>query len=177
MLSLVLLAYDVAHADEARSANRLREKAVRSLSSLVEGVVSGLIADATLVGPPDMQLGEIADEAGCALVEAAAPAQGLMEAAARARHLELFLLAAGCAVERGFFEEAHDIFAFGAAVRPRALRLAPAGLASRIVPRLAPVVGVIASKAALTAAGLAEPSALARRLRAADLSARARKCL
>ena len=103
-------------------------------------------------------------------------------AARRARTLRILgtgfvVLAAGCAVERGFFEEAHDIFAFGAAVRPRALRLAPAGLASRIVPRLAPVVGVIASKAALTAAGLAEPSALARRLRAADLSARARKCL
>ncbi len=58
MLTAILLAYDA-------PAQPLRGDAVaRSLASLVEACVQGLVADAALVGAPERGLDRIADDAG-----------------------------------------------------------------------------------------------------------------
>ena len=48
MLSVILLGYEVRGADDG---SRRNELVLRSLASLVEGAVDGLIADVALVGP------------------------------------------------------------------------------------------------------------------------------
>jgi len=60
MLSVILLAYDTTLHAPARDGAQLRESVVRSLSSLVDGAIQGLIADAVLAGPRDAALGAIA---------------------------------------------------------------------------------------------------------------------
>ena len=75
--------------------------------------MDGLIADVALVGPNGAGFAEIADEAGCVLVENDAPAKGVAQALAGARQSNVFLFLAGHAIDRGFIEEAHDAIAFG----------------------------------------------------------------
>ena len=66
MLSVILLGYELHRAD---GGSRRDELVLRSLASLVEGAVDGLIADVALVGPNGAGFGRIADEAGCVLVD------------------------------------------------------------------------------------------------------------
>lgn len=172
MFSLILLSHDVAF-----STDRPREGVARSLASLVSCVVEGVIADAALVGPARAGLEPIADEAGCALIVAAEPRQGLHEALARARCAAVFVLAAGCAVEPDFNEAARDALAFGGLDRPLVLRLAPNGLLTRLAPKLAQPAGLIARKELFAKAKSATPLQLSRELRAAEFVARARKCI
>ena len=169
MLTAVLLAYD------APAAPLRREAAARSLGSLVEACVQGLVADAALVGAPDCGLERIADEAGCALVKTARAGDGLAEALAMARRDHILLLLAGYAVERGFVEEIEDLFAYDDRGRARILRLAPHSLLTRLAPNLSRPVGLIAAKSALAEAGAADLSRLARKLRGAELTTRARR--
>jgi hypothetical protein len=176
MLSVILLAYDTTLHAPARDGAQLRESVVRSLSSLVDGAIQGLIADAVLAGPRDAALGAIADEAGCDLVEDNAPVGGLLAALARVRHEDVFLFTAGHAVERGFIEEARDVAAFGGLGRARLLRAAPDSVLTRFAPNLARPVGLLARKEVLVESATVELPLLARRLRCADLTARARKC-
>lgn len=169
MLTAILLAFD-------GPARPLRGDAVgRSLASLVEACVQGLVADAVLVGPPERGLDRVADEAGCALVETAKVEDGLARALELARRERIFLLQAGNAVERGFVDEVDDAFAYGPADRALVLRAAPSSLLTRLSPRLAEPVGLIASKASLRAAATADFSRLARTLRCAELSSPARR--
>jgi hypothetical protein len=171
MLSVVLIAFD------SPGAPLRREALARSLGSLVESCVQGIVADAAIVAAPGRGLEGIADEAGCALVEAPRPADGVAQALKAARRDHIFLLLAGFAVERGFAEEAQDFFAYGDRSRPRTLRLAPDSLITRLAPGLARPVGLIAPKSALAAAEDADFARLARKMRGADLTTRARRVL
>jgi hypothetical protein len=168
MLSAVLIAFD------SPRAPLRREAVARSLGSLIESCVEGLVADAIIVAEPTRDLEGIADEAGCRLIEAPR-ADGVAQALKAARRDQIFLLLAGFAVERGFAEEARDVFAYGDSSRPRTLRVAPDSLITRLAPGLARPVGLIATKHALAAAQSADFDRLARKLRGADLTTRARR--
>lgn len=171
MLTAILLAHDP-------PGQMLRREAVmRSLSSLVEACVQGLVGDAVLIGAASRGLDRIADDAGCALVETPSPDDGLRQALARARSERLFLLQAGYAIERGFIDELHDALAYGAPAAPFVLRAAPQSLVTRLAPSLAPAVGLVATKASLSGAASADLAHLARRLRVAELVTRARKAI
>lgn len=168
MLSAVLIAFD------SPQAPLRREAVARSLGSLIESCLQGLVADAIILAEPARGMEEVADEAGCALIEAPR-AEGVARALKAARRDHVFLLLAGFAVERGFAEEAQDIFAYGDSSRPRTLRMAPDSLMTRLAPGLARPVGLIATKSALAGANSADFGRLARKLRGADLTSRARR--
>jgi len=168
MLSAVLIAFDTPRAPLRR------ETVARSLGSLIDSCVQGLVADAIIVAESKRDFEGIADEAGCALIEAP-HADGFAQALKAARRDHIFLLLAGYAVERGFAEEAQDFFANGDRARSRTLRMAPESLVTRLAPSLARPVGLIAAKSALASADSADFHRLARKMRGADLSTRARR--
>ncbi|GLI92230.1 transposase [Methylocystis echinoides] len=169
MLTAILLAHP------AQAAPLRRDAIARSLGSLVDSCVQGLVADAVLVGAPQGGLGAIADEAGCALVESPTAAEGLAAALAMARRDHVFLLAAGAAVERGFVDEINDAFTYGAGDRALVLRLAPHSLLTRMAPGLSQAVGIVATKAGVRAEGTADLGRLAKRLRCGEMSCRGRR--
>ena len=174
MLSVILLGYELHRVD---GGSRRDELVLRSLASLVEGAVDGLIADVALVGPSGAEFGRIADEAGCVLVENDAPANGAAEALAGARQSNVFFFLAGHAIDRGFIEEARDAIAFGGLRAARVLRAAPESLLTRLAPSLARPVGLLARKESIIEAEATDLTKLARRLRGVDLVAHARKCV
>lgn len=175
MLSVIVLAFD---RPGARSGDPVRrERIARSLASLVDGCVQGLIADAIVAGPPRQGLEKIADEAGCALVETEDARAGLAEALHAARHAHVFVLAAGHAVERGFVEEVGDLLAYGESVRAFLLRAGPDSFLTRLAPQFAAPVGIVAVKSAALAANAADIASLGKKLRAVDLTSRARRAL
>ena len=169
MLTAALIAFD------SPGAPLRREAVARSLGSLVESCVQGLIADALILAAPGRGLDRIADEAGCALIETPHAAEGMAQALKAARRDHILLLLAGFAVERGFAEEAQDFFAYGDSSRARTLRLAPESLITRLAPNLARPVGLIAPKSALSSAAGADWARLVRMMRGADLTTRARR--
>lgn len=171
MLTAILLACD-GHAPPLRG-----DAVARSLASLVDACVQGLVADAVLVGPPERGLDRVADEAGCALVETTHVEAGMAQALRLARRDWVLALRAGYAVERGFVDEVNDAFAYGPADRALVLRAAPTSLLTRLSPRLAEPVGIIARKSELRAAGAADFRRLAKTLRGAELSSTARRTL
>ena len=169
MLTAVLLAFDA-------PAQPLRRDAIaRSLASLVEACVQGLVADAVLAGPPARGLGQIADEAGCALVEALRVEDGLARALDMTRHDDILLLQAGHAVQRGFIDEVNDAFTYGHRGRALVLRSAPDSFLTRLAPKFAEPVAIIAPKSALREVASADLSLLAKRLRGAELKSCARR--
>jgi len=174
MLSVILLGYEAAIAG---GGSRRNERVLRSLASLVEGAVDGLVADVALAGPTGAGLGGIADEAGCLLVENDNPAQGFAGALAAVRQANVFLFAAGYAVDRGFIEEARDALAFGGLEEARVLRAAPDSFLTRLAPNLARPVGLLARKESIIWAGPTDLPGLVKRVGGAELSARARKCV
>ncbi|ARN82690.1 hypothetical protein [Methylocystis bryophila] len=176
MLSLILLCHDRSPTREATDSGALlRERAARSLGSLVEASIAGVIADATLVAAPAPSLADIADEAGCHMIEEADAGAALARALAQARQADVFLLCAGFCADRGFVDEAADIAAFGGLKMARALKAAPEGLLTRLAPSLARPVGLLARKTALLNAGGAEVARLARLLKAREMVSRARR--
>lgn len=176
MLSLILLCHDCSPAREATDSGALiRERAARSLASLVEASIAGVIADATLVAAPAPPLADVADEAGCHLIEETDAGAALVRALAQARQTDVFLLRAGYCVDRGFVDEAADIAAFGGLKTARALKAAPEGLLTRLAPSLARPVGLLARKNAIFEAGDAEVARLARLLKAREMVSRARR--
>lgn len=168
MMSAVLIAFD------SPKAPLRRETVARGLASLIESCLLGVVADAIIVAEPARGLEGLADEAGCALIEAPR-AEGVAQALKAARRDHVFLLLAGFAVDRGFAEEAQDFFANGDRSRSRTLRMAPESLVTRLAPGLARPVGLIAAKSALAAADSADFDRLARKLQGADLATRARR--
>lgn len=176
MLSAIILAFERPGVEPSDAAAR-RERTARSLASLVDACVQGLVADATIVGPPQFGLDKVADEAGSAFVETDDARAGLAEALQAARYPHVFVLAAGHAVERGFVEEVSDLIAYGDLARPHLLRAAPDSFVTRLAPGFAKPVGIVAVKSAAVAARAADIAALAKKLRAVDLSSRARRVL
>lgn len=177
VFSVILLAFEAPASAGPRAAQARADGAARSLASLVEACVRGLAADAVLAGPPGAGLERVADDAGCSFIETPEARSGMAQALATARQEHVFVLRAGFAVERGFVEEVADVFAYGDAPGALILRAAPDSLVTRIAPSLSAPVGVIARKRALVSAGAFELPALARRLKGAELKARARKAI
>ncbi|MBY6239723.1 transposase [Methylosinus sp. Sm6] len=175
MLSAVILAFDASRAAAGAREGAQREAIARTLASLVEACVAGLVADAVLAGPPDSGLGVLAEEAGCGLVEAVDARSGLARALAGVRYPDVLVLRAGHAPERGFVDELRDAHEYGERTRAHVLRAAPHSLLTRLAPRLSEPVGLIAPRAAFGAAG--DLAVLAKKLRAAELTTRARRTI
>jgi hypothetical protein len=175
MLSAVILAFDTPRAGTGARQGAEREAIARTLASLVEACVAGLVADAVLVGPPDSGLGVLAEEAGCGLVEAVDARSGLARALTGLRYPDVLVLRAGHAPERGFVDELRDAHELGDRAQALVLRAAPHSLLTRLAPRLSEPVGLVAPRAAFGAAG--DLAVLARRLRAAELVTRARRTI
>lgn len=121
---------------------------VRTLVPLVGASVRGLVRDVILTGPPDAELGVIAEHAGCAVMESAKEAEALRRAIAAARAANLMVLRAGYVPQAGFFEEIEDLLNMheGKDRWGTAVKTAPVNFYERICPALAPVVGIIASR-------------------------------
>lgn len=172
MLSAIILAPE-------SSERPLRSDAVtRCLASLIDACIQGVIADATLVGAPGRLLSKIADDAGCGVVETASLDSGVGRALEMARHDHIFLLSAEYAVAPGFADEIADIFVYGEPDAPRALRLAPASLATRLMPSLAVAAGLVAPRPLLLRApGRGEVHRLATRLARLSFATHARRLL
>jgi hypothetical protein len=123
------------------------EPVVRSLSGFVPASVDGLLRDAVLAGPAHIDLGVIADHAGCAFVEAEMEPDALRQALALARGSDFLILHAGHVPEMGSIEAIGDLVASGrSAERGWLLRAAPDKPAEHFFPALAPAVGLIASR-------------------------------
>jgi len=148
MLSAIVLAADRSLPQPASS-----EAVVRTLAALVTAAIEGLVRDVTLAtGGESLDLRKIADHAGCEIAEAADPAGAIAVGLASARGDLLLILRAGYAPEAGFIEEIADLFQ--RATRPDALRFrtVPDSFLMRLAPGLAPVQGLVASRAVLHAA-------------------------
>lgn len=172
MLSAIIIATD--------SPDRpLRSDVVtRCLASLIDACIQGVIADATLVGAPGRLLNKISDDAGCGVVETETFDAGVGRALEMARHDHVLLLSADYAVGPGFADEIADICIYGEPERPRALRVAPTSLATRLIPSLATAAGVVAPRPLLLReTGRGDVHALAGRLARNALSTHARRLL
>jgi hypothetical protein len=172
MLSAIIIATDTPE-------RPLRSDAVtRCLASLIDACIQGVIADATLVGAPGRLLNKIADDAGCGVVETEALDAGVGRALEMARHDHAFLLSAEFAVAPGFADEIADIFIYGEPASPRALRVSPTTLATRLVPSRATAAGIVAPRPLLLREhGRGDIHALARRLARGSLTTHARRLL
>ena len=123
--------------------DRFREIVARSLVWLVSAVVAGVVRDVTLAGPADVGLNEIADEAGCGLVEADDEAERIGAAVPGSRDARLLVMRAGYQPDTTLTAEM-DAFIRWAAPDAAALVLAaPETLLERIFPGRAPVVGIL----------------------------------
>ncbi len=149
MISAVVLAPDMAVETDLAHA---REIVVRSLVWLVSAVVSGVVRDVVLAVPEGLGLAEIADQAGCGLVEAATEAERLAGAVALSRETRVLVMRTGYQAEAGLVEDI-DSFDRRAPRDAMALVLATAETAlQRLVATRAPVVGIIASRDTAAAA-------------------------
>ena len=124
------------------------EAIVRTFASLVPAVVAGVVRDVTLVAPAgDARMTEIADHAGCALVEAA-PGDFIANALAAARGDLVLLVLAGRAPDQGFAGEVFDLFDRSGDRAPRSalLRVEPDTFPRRLLPALCPAEALIARR-------------------------------
>lgn len=124
------------------------EVLARTLGSLVTAKVYGLLGDVRIAGPVGMNLGTLANHAGCAFLEAGAEADWLYLSLKAARGPSVLLLRSGRAPEPGFIEEAGDFLVRKSKDKPSAalLRAAPESFLERIYPALAPIAGLIAPR-------------------------------
>lgn len=123
---------------------------VRTLNALVPATVEGLVRDVTLLAPPDdAGIRTVTDHAGCRLVEGGAFRGGFAQALGGAKQPTVFVIRAGAAFDRSFLDEVAGLLApdrAGEGGPCYLLRRVPEGLAARLLPDLAPVAGVIASR-------------------------------
>lgn len=134
-------------ADAPRRAGAL----LRTLAALVPATVEGVVRDVTLLQVGDAgSVAEIADEAGCRIVEEPDFPAALARGVAGARSPWIFVVKAGTVPSRLFGEEAAralgDSLETGGALL---LREQPKGMLARWFPSLAPVAGVILPRARL----------------------------
>lgn len=141
MLSVIILC----EMEQAPGRAAVRAEAVvRSLAALVGASVSGLVRDVVLAGPKEADLGFIADYAGCICVEASNEADYLRRALDIVRAEDLLVLRPGYVLETGFIDEVEDLLVQGAKRGGRRVCAAPESYWQRLIPSLAPVVGLIA---------------------------------
>jgi hypothetical protein len=142
------------------------EGIVRTLSSLVNALVRGLVRDVVLAGPEGTDLALIADHAGCVSVEAASEAECLRRALGLVRGEDVLVLLPGHVPEAGFIEEIEDLLARGPMADGRRIYAAPITYWQRLVPALTPVVGIIAPVSTCRAADESAMSSFAALVRA-----------
>lgn len=173
MISAIVLVSDRQSTDDTEHAHEI---VVRSLVWLVSAVVAGVVRDVTLAIPPGFGLSEVADQSGCALVEAEDEGARLAAALDAVRGPRLLVLRAGFHIDAKIVEEI-DGFVRRRPEEAAALILAaPQTAPQRLMPGRAPVVGLLAPKAACLAASPRGFSRLARSLRgAARLKTRAER--
>ena len=160
MLSAVVIACDAAQPHPATP-----EAVVASLAALVPAVIAGLVGEASLVVMTgDAAMRDIADHAGCRLVEAVAAADVLAAGLAAARGPRLLVLRAGCIPGRGFVEELADFLRSGAE-ESALLRQTPMRGLARLLPWRAAIAGVIGTQSRLRAANRQSLQDLGRKLR------------
>lgn len=153
---------------------REREVVVRSLVWLVSAVVSGVVRDVTLAVPAGLGLGEVADQSGCALVQADTEAERLAAAVAVAREPRFIVIKAGFQPDPGLVEEI-DIFVRREPETMVAILLeTPATLFQRLFPQHAAVAGILLPRALVPPGGGFARLARMTRRRGKQLQARAR---
>lgn len=140
MISALVLAADLAAGDDAPD---IREVAVRSLGWLVSAVVAGTVRDVTLAAPAALGLGDIADQAGCALVQADTEAERLAVAIESARGPLLLVIKSGFHPQSGLIEEVAHLVRHETEVRALILST-PTTFVERLLPDRAAVVGFLA---------------------------------
>ena len=123
---------------------------IKTLGALVELVVADVIADATILTRPDPSLQGVESSAGCTIVEDADLGNALARALPKARRDNALILAPGYAPDFTFRAEVDLVFG---SAGPRRLTLLsePETFIQRLLPSLAPVAGVLATRAALSA--------------------------
>ena len=148
MISAIVLVSDRQSIDDTDHAH---EVLVRSLVWLVTAVVAGVVRDVTLAIPPGFGLSEVADQSGCALVEAEEEGIRLASAIAAVRGPRLLVLRAGYQIDAKIVDEI-DVFVRRQPEEAAAFILSePQTAAQRLLPGRAPVVGILAPKATCTA--------------------------
>lgn len=141
---------------------------LRTLAALVPPTVDGTIRDVTLLRVGESaDAANIADEAGCRIVQAEEFGTALNRCVAAARASWILILQAGAAPGQAFGEDvASALDGSGDPPRSLVLRQVGAGL-SRLMPSLAPVAGVIASRSHLEGTGFKDFADVVRRSRPA----------
>lgn len=147
MLSAIILCEDKPPAGRPGGVDAA-EILARTLASLVTAKVHGLLADVRIAGPFEMNLGILANHAGCAFVEAEKEADRLHLGLTAARGSDILLLRSGQALEPAFMEEAGDFLTRRQRDKSSAalLRAAPETFLERIFPTFAPASGLIATR-------------------------------
>ncbi len=142
---------------------------MRTLAALVPATVDGVVRDVTLLQVGDSgSLAEIADEAGCLVVEERDFPAALARGVARARSPWIFVVKAGTVPSRLFGEEAARALEGGLqAGHALLLREQPTGPLTRWFPSLAPVAGVILPRDRLAGAPCTSFADVVRRARPA----------
>ena len=162
MISAIVLVSDRQSTDDTEHAHEI---VVRSLVWLVSAVVAGVVRDVTLANPPGFGLSEVADQSGCALVEAEEEGARLAAAIAAVRGPRLLILRAGYHVDSRIGEEI-DAFVRRQPETESALILSePETAAQRLLPNRAPIIGVLLSKSTAQAIAPRSFSRLARAIR------------
>lgn len=150
---------------------------VRTLGALVPATVEGLVRDVILLAPHgDRGLRTVTEHAGCRLVEAEAFRDGFVRALAIAKQPTVFAVRAGASFDRGFLDEVAGLLGPDRAADGAPcflLRQAPEGFAARILPDLAPVAGLIASRERMGVAASDFAGVLRRAGKARTLTSRA----
>lgn len=172
MLSaFVLVDPTVFHFEDA---DRVRAT-IKTLGALVELVVADVVADAAIVTRPDPSLLGVETSAGCTIFEDADLGQALARALPEARRDNALIIAPGYAPDFTFRAEVESAFG-SAGPRPLALLREPETLFQRLLPSLASVAGVLATRSALSAIAQSHGShlsALKRALSATPMRTRA----
>ncbi|MGE3246245.1 MAG: transposase [Beijerinckiaceae bacterium] len=130
---------------------------MRSLAGLVPAAVSGVLGDVTIAAPAGIEgLGEVADRAGCRLVEERGAGAALAAAFKSARYGDVLTLAAARVPPAGFEHELDSLMRAG--VRQYLMREEPQGLIGRLLPSCCPVALLVAPRAVLAPFVGREPS-------------------
>ena len=146
MISAIMLVPDLRHDDDK---GLQRETVVRSLVWLVSAVIAGVVRDVVLAAPDALELSEIADQAGCTLVQSDRETDRLAGAIAASRCDRLLVIKTGYQSDGALVE---DIEAFVRRATPGAVafvQAAPDAFLERLFPHRAPVVGVLIPRANL----------------------------
>ena len=168
MISAIVLASESQSAVDVEHAH---EVVVRSLVWLVSAVVAGVVRDVILAVPPGLGLSEVADQSGCALVQAEDEAGRLGIAIADARGPRLLILRAGFQLDNRVSEEIDSFVRREPADAAALILAAPETAIQRVFPGRAPVVGMLLTK---PAAGSKPPESFERLARMLRGSARLR---